>query len=103
AAGSRGDCAERRRRRDGHPAPVAAARGCPVPPGVGAVGGRRRPPPQLPRDERVIGMDAREALGAIAAGRALTRAEAESAMGSVMAGEATPAQLAALLAALALR
>jgi len=48
-------------------------------------------------------MDAREALGAIAAGRALTRAEAESAMGSVMAGEATPAQLAALLAALAIR
>src|SRR5437870_10397168 len=48
-------------------------------------------------------MDASEALGAIAAGRALTRAEAESAMGSVMAGEATPAQLAALLAALAIR
>lgn len=48
-------------------------------------------------------MDAREALGVVAAGRTLTRAEAESAMGSVMAGEATPAQLAALLAALAVR
>ena len=48
-------------------------------------------------------MDAREALGIVAAGRTLTRAEAESAMGSVMAGDATPAQLAALLAALAMR
>ena len=48
-------------------------------------------------------MDAREALGAVASGRALTRGEAESAMASVMAGEATPAQLAGLLAALAVR
>ena len=48
-------------------------------------------------------MDAKEALGAVAAGRALTRAEAESAMTSVMQGEATPAQLGALLAALAVR
>ncbi|HEV2010713.1 MAG TPA: anthranilate phosphoribosyltransferase [Candidatus Limnocylindria bacterium] len=48
-------------------------------------------------------MDAREALGVVVAGRTLTRREAESAMGSVMAGEATPAQLAALLAALAVR
>ena len=48
-------------------------------------------------------MDAREALGAVAAGRTLTRIEAEAAMGSVMAGEATSAQLGALLAALAVR
>ena len=48
-------------------------------------------------------MDAREALGVVAAGRTLTRAEAESAMTSVMQGEATPAQLGALLAALAVR
>src|SRR5258708_31158344 len=48
-------------------------------------------------------MDAKEALGAVASGRTLTRPEAESAMGSVMAGEATPAQLGALLAALAVR
>ncbi|HEY7624709.1 MAG TPA: anthranilate phosphoribosyltransferase, partial [Candidatus Limnocylindria bacterium] len=48
-------------------------------------------------------MDAREALVAIASGRTLTRAEARSAMGSVMAGEATPAQLGALLAALHIR
>ena len=48
-------------------------------------------------------MEAREALGIVAAGRTLTRVEAESTMGSVMAGEATPAQLAALLAALAVR
>ena len=48
-------------------------------------------------------MDAREALGIVAAGRTLTRPEAEGTMASVMAGEATPAQLAALLAALAIR
>ena len=48
-------------------------------------------------------MDAREALAAVAAGRTLTRAEAEAAMGTVMAGEATPSQLGALLAALAVR
>ena len=48
-------------------------------------------------------MDAREALGIVAAGRTLTRAEAESVMASVMAGEATAAQLGALLAALAMR
>ena len=48
-------------------------------------------------------MDAREALGLVASGKTLTRAEAEAAMGSVMAGEATPAQLGALLAALHVR
>ncbi|HEU5287812.1 MAG TPA: anthranilate phosphoribosyltransferase [Candidatus Limnocylindria bacterium] len=48
-------------------------------------------------------MDVREALGVVTSGRALTRAEAEAAMASVMAGEATPAQLGALLAALNIR
>jgi anthranilate phosphoribosyltransferase len=48
-------------------------------------------------------LDAREALAVVAAGKTLTRAEAEAAMGSVMAGEATPAQLGALLAALSMR
>ena len=48
-------------------------------------------------------MDAKDALAAVAAGRTLTRDEAEGAMGSVMAGEATAAQLGALLAALAVR
>jgi anthranilate phosphoribosyltransferase len=48
-------------------------------------------------------MDARAALAAVASGRGLTRAEAEAAMGSVMSGEATAAQLGALLAALAVR
>jgi anthranilate phosphoribosyltransferase len=48
-------------------------------------------------------VDAREALGIVAGGRSLTRAEAEGAMTSVMAGEATPAQLGALLAALHMR
>src|SRR5256885_3397662 len=50
-----------------------------------------------------ISLDAREALGIVAAGRTLTRDEARSAMASVMAGEATPAQLGALLAALHIR
>jgi len=48
-------------------------------------------------------LDAREALGVIAEGRTLSRDEAESTMTSVMAGEATPAQLAALVAALRMR
>jgi anthranilate phosphoribosyltransferase len=48
-------------------------------------------------------LDAREALGIVAGGRTLTRDEARAAMASVMAGEATPAQLGALLAALHIR
>src|SRR2546428_5758918 len=50
-----------------------------------------------------ISLDAREALGIVAGGRTLTRDEARSAMASVMAGEATPAQLGALPAALHIR
>ncbi len=48
-------------------------------------------------------MDAVGALGAIIGGRTLTRDEARSTMASVMAGEATAAQLAALLTALHVR
>jgi anthranilate phosphoribosyltransferase len=48
-------------------------------------------------------VDAREALIAVASGRTLARDEARTAMASVMAGEATPAQLGALLAALHVR
>src|SRR5438132_10506183 len=48
-------------------------------------------------------MDAKEALSLVASGRTLTRAEAEGAMTSVMQGEATAAQLGALLAALHVR
>jgi anthranilate phosphoribosyltransferase len=48
-------------------------------------------------------LDAREALGIVVTGRSLTRDEAEGAMTSVMAGEATAAQLGALLAALQVR
>jgi anthranilate phosphoribosyltransferase len=48
-------------------------------------------------------LDAREALGIVVTGRSLTRDEAEGAMTSVMAGEATAAQLGALLAALHVR
>jgi anthranilate phosphoribosyltransferase len=45
----------------------------------------------------------RAALAAVIDGRTLTMAEAHEAMGSVMDGEATPAQLAALLVALRMR
>jgi anthranilate phosphoribosyltransferase len=48
-------------------------------------------------------LDAREALVIVASGRTLTRDEARSAMASVMAGEATAAQLGGLLAALHIR
>ncbi|MBI3522146.1 MAG: anthranilate phosphoribosyltransferase [Chloroflexi bacterium] len=48
-------------------------------------------------------MDVREALMAVTAGRTLTRAEAQGAMATVMGGEATPAQLGGLLAALRVR
>jgi anthranilate phosphoribosyltransferase len=48
-------------------------------------------------------MDAMAALAAIIAGRTLTREEARATMTSVMAGEATAAQLGALLATLHLR
>ena len=45
----------------------------------------------------------REALSAVVEGRTLTMDEARAAMGAVMDGEATPAQLAALLVALRMR
>ena len=48
-------------------------------------------------------MDVTAALAAIISGRTLTRDEARETMRSVMAGEATPAQLGALLAMLHLR
>jgi anthranilate phosphoribosyltransferase len=48
-------------------------------------------------------LDAREALAVVASGKTLGRAEAEAAMGSIMAGEATASQLGALLAALHMR
>jgi anthranilate phosphoribosyltransferase len=45
----------------------------------------------------------RAALAAVVEGRTLTRGEARDAMGAVMDGDATPAQLAALLVALRMR
>src|ERR671918_2698087 len=47
--------------------------------------------------------EVRAALAAVVDGRTLTLDEARDAMGSVMDGEATPAQLAALLVALRMR
>lgn len=48
-------------------------------------------------------MDVKEALTVVAGGGNLTREQAEATMSTVMAGEATPAQLGALLAALHMR
>jgi len=48
-------------------------------------------------------MDVREALGVVASGRTLSREDARGTMASVMAGEATAAQLGAFLAALHIR
>ena len=48
-------------------------------------------------------MDTREALAIVAGGRTLSRNDAREAMASIMAGDATPAQLGALLAALHIR
>lgn len=45
----------------------------------------------------------KEILARLLAGHSLTEAEAEAAMGTIMAGEATPAQLGALLTALRLK
>lgn len=48
-------------------------------------------------------MDVREAIATVVSGRSFTREEAEATMTAVMSGEATAAQLGALLAALHLR
>jgi len=48
-------------------------------------------------------VDAREALGVVVGGRSLTREEAESTMTSIMAGDASPSQLGALIAVLHVR
>jgi anthranilate phosphoribosyltransferase len=48
-------------------------------------------------------MNTKEALAAVVGGRTLTRAEAQTVMAEVMAGETTPALLGALLAALRMR
>lgn len=48
-------------------------------------------------------MDVRAALGRVVSGGTMTRAEAEETMASIMSGEATPAQLGALLASLGVR
>jgi anthranilate phosphoribosyltransferase len=58
---------------------------------------------QVPAPSAIAGEPVRAALALVMAGRTLSRDEAERAMGSVMDGEATSAQLAGLLVALRMR
>ena len=60
-------------------------------------------PPVPGGDRRPMSEQVRAALAAVVEGRTLSLDEARLAMGSVMDGEATPAQLAALLVALRMR
>jgi len=53
--------------------------------------------------ERMRELEIREAIGRVVAGQDLSEAEAEAVMGQIMAGEATPAQIGAFLAALRMK
>jgi anthranilate synthase/phosphoribosyltransferase len=60
-------------------------------------------PPSMGRNERMPNIGVRGALGRVILGHDLSEAEAESAMNQIMAGEATPAQIGAFLAALRMK
>src|SRR5206468_8584269 len=83
----------------------APARELPAPGGRGRLGKARRGERLVRhlRDGRLMSEHVRAALASIVEGRSLTIDEARLAMGAVMDGEATPAQLAALLVALRMR
>src|SRR5207253_7906366 len=70
-----------------------------VPPRVGAHAGRPGDRAKLPRGARVI----QDALARLLDGHDLSRAEARRVMGTIMAGEATPAQIGGFLVALRLK
>src|SRR5205085_10532864 len=85
----------RRGRGHGRPPPRAADRPLPVPPRVGAHAARERAGAEFPRHPMI-----QQALSRLLDGHDLTRAEARGVMDEVMAGEATPAQIAGFLVAL---
>src|SRR5581483_2784348 len=96
AGRARADRARGRRRSDGRAASRAADRRSAVPSRVGPDAGRSRARTQLPRGTAVI----QSTIPHLLDGRDLTRDDARAAMNTIMAGEATPAQIAGFLVAL---
>src|SRR5213078_3588951 len=85
-----------RGRGDGGAPSLAPGRRRAVPSGIGADAGRPRARAEFPGGERVI----QQALARLLDGHDLSREEAHGVMGSIMSGEATPAQIAGFLIAL---
>src|SRR5438034_2932002 len=85
-----------RGRGDGGAPSLAPGRRRSVPSGVGADSGRPRARTEFPGGERMI----QRALARLLDGHDLSREEAREVMGSIMSGEATPAQVAGFLIAL---
>src|SRR3989440_11174576 len=85
-----------RGRGDGGAPSLAPGRRRAVPSGIGADAGRPRARAELPGGKRMI----QRALARLLDGHDLSREEAHEVMGSIMSGEATPAQIAGFLIAL---
>src|SRR5581483_6736990 len=98
AGGARGVGDDRGRRGDGGPAPVVAGGRRPVSPRVRADARRAAALPELPGATLI-----QRALERLLDGHHLARDEAREAMGAIMAGEATPAQIGGFLVALRLK
>src|SRR6266536_4794527 len=85
-----------RGRGDGGAPSLAPGRRRSVPSGIGADAGRPRARTEFPGGERLI----QRGLARLLDGHDLSREEAREVMGSIMSGEATPAQIAGFLIAL---
>src|SRR5213080_2521855 len=85
-----------RGRGDGGAPSLAPGRRRSVPSGIRADSGRPRARTEFPGGERMI----QQALARLLDGHDLSREEAKGVMGSIMSGEATPAQIAGFLIAL---
>src|SRR5512132_4046953 len=85
-----------RERGDGRAPSLAPGRRRSVPSGIGADAGRPSARTEFPGGERMI----QRALARLLDGHDLSREEAHEVMGSIMSGEATPAQIAGFLIAL---
>src|SRR5216117_3440980 len=85
-----------RGRGDGGAPSLAPGRRSSVPSGIGADAGRPRARTEFPGGERMI----QRGLARLLDGHDLSREEAHEVMGSIMSGEATPAQIAGFLIAL---